>query len=91
MCVRRSSPARRSSAAEDRGARAASTGGRVGRRITLAYEADDGRALYMRLETLTGEHNYFSRYEDAEVIARGIEARLKKLRARGTAGSTEEE
>ncbi|MBX7251559.1 MAG: hypothetical protein K1X50_06200 [Candidatus Promineofilum sp.] len=66
-------------------------GGLIGRRITLAYEADDGRALYMRLETLTGEHNYFSRYEDAEVIARGIEARLKKLRARGTAGSTEEE
>ena len=63
----------------------------IGRTITLAYEADDGRALYMRLETLTGEHNYFSRYEDADVIARGIEARLRKLRARGEAGSTEEE
>jgi hypothetical protein len=34
----------------------------IGRKITLAYEADDGRALYMRLETLTGEHNFFSRY-----------------------------
>lgn len=52
----------------------------IGRRITLAYEADDGRALYMRLATLTGEHNYFTRYEDAEVIARGVEARLRKLR-----------
>ena len=66
-------------------------GGLVGRRITLAYEADDGRALYMRLETLTGEHNYFTRYEDAAVIARGVEARLQKLRARGQAGSSEEE
>ena len=55
-------------------------GGLIGRRITLAYEADDGRALYMRLATLTGEHNYFTRYENAEVIARGVEARLRKLR-----------
>jgi hypothetical protein len=34
----------------------------VGRIITVAYEAADGRALYMRLETLTGEHNFFSRF-----------------------------
>lgn len=66
-------------------------GGLVGRRITLAYEADDGRALYMRLETLTGEHNYFTRYEDAEVIARGVIARLEKLRERNVAGAMEEE
>ena len=33
----------------------------VGKTITIAYEAEDGRALYMRLETLTGEHNFFSR------------------------------
>ncbi|HOU42038.1 MAG TPA: hypothetical protein PK829_12305 [Promineifilum sp.] len=66
-------------------------GGLIGRRITLAYEADDGRALYMRLETLTGEHNYFTRYEDATVIARGIETRLQQLRARGAVDSTEEE
>lgn len=50
----------------------------IGRKITLAYEADDGRALYLRLETLTGEHNFFTRYEDAEVVARGLETRLKK-------------
>ena len=55
-------------------------GGLIGRRITLAYEAGDGRALYMRLATLTGEHNFFTRYENAEVIARGVEARLRKLR-----------
>ena len=34
----------------------------VGQRITVAYEAGDGRALYMRLETLTGEHDFFFRY-----------------------------
>lgn len=47
-------------------------GGLVGRKITVAYEADDSRALHLRLATLTGEHNFFTRYEDAEVIARGI-------------------
>lgn len=35
----------------------------VGNRITVAFEAEDGRALHMRLETLTGEHNYFYRFE----------------------------
>jgi hypothetical protein len=53
--------------------------GLVGRKITIAYEADDGRPLYLRLATLTGEHNFFTRYEDAEVIARGVEARLRRL------------
>ena len=55
-------------------------GGLVGRKITVAYEADDGHALYMRLATLTGEHNYFTRYEDAEVIARGLLAAEEKRR-----------
>jgi len=49
--------------------------GLVGRKITIAYEADNSRALYLRLATLTGEHNYFSRFESAEVVARGLEAR----------------
>ncbi|MCA9865231.1 MAG: hypothetical protein KC410_01935 [Anaerolineales bacterium] len=49
-----------------------------GRTITIAYEADDGHPLYLRLATLTGEHNFFTRYEDARVIARGIEARLRR-------------
>jgi hypothetical protein len=52
----------------------------VGRKITVAYEADDGRALYMRLATLTGEHNYFTRYEDAEVIAKGLIAAAERRR-----------
>lgn len=36
----------------------------VGRRISLAYEADDGRAIHMRFTTLTGEHNFFYRFPD---------------------------
>ena len=35
-----------------------------GRRISLAYEADDGRPLWLRLETLTGEHNFFGRLNE---------------------------
>ena len=50
----------------------------VGRKITIAYEADDGRALYMRLATLTGEHNFFTRYEDAEVMAKGLLAAAER-------------
>lgn len=49
----------------------------VGRRITVAYEADDGRALHLRLETLTGEHNFFTRYEDAAVLARALETQRR--------------
>lgn len=56
-------------------------GGLIGRKMTIAYEADDGRALYLRLETLTGEHNFFTRYEDAQVVARGLQARRLKLEA----------
>lgn len=51
--------------------------GLAGRKITIAYEADDGHPLYLRLATLTGEHNFFTRYEDAEVIARGLESRVR--------------
>ena len=38
-------------------------GGLVGRRISLAFEADDGRPLWLRLETLTGEHDFFTRLD----------------------------
>lgn len=51
----------------------------AGRTITIAFEADDGHPIYLRLATLTGEHNFFTRYEDAAVIARGIEARMRRL------------
>jgi hypothetical protein len=35
-----------------------------GRKISLAFEADDGRPLWLRLETLTGEHNFFRRLNE---------------------------
>lgn len=34
------------------------------RKISLAVEADDGRPLWLRLETLTGEHNFFRRLNE---------------------------
>ncbi len=36
----------------------------AGRRISIAYEADDGRPLWLRLETLTGEHDFFRRLNE---------------------------
>lgn len=38
----------------------------VGRRVTLAWETADGRPLHMRLMTLTGEHDFFRRYNMTE-------------------------
>lgn len=35
-----------------------------GRKVQLAYESADGRPLYMRLPTLTGEHVFFRRFEE---------------------------
>jgi hypothetical protein len=34
----------------------------TGRIVVLAYEAADGRPLHLRLATLTGEHNFFYRF-----------------------------
>ena len=33
-----------------------------GRKITIAWEVADGRPVYLRLATLTGEHDFFRRY-----------------------------
>lgn len=35
----------------------------VGRVVLIAYEAADGRPLHLRFATLTGEHNFFHRFE----------------------------
>ena len=35
-----------------------------GHRLWLAYEAADGRPLRLRLETLTGEHPFFTRLDE---------------------------
>ena len=36
----------------------------IGNRVTLAYEVEDGRPLHMRLTTLIGEHDFFTRYNN---------------------------
>lgn len=38
----------------------------TGRMAHVAFEADDGRPLFLRLPTLTLEHKYFTRYESKE-------------------------
>ncbi len=38
----------------------------VDQKLAIAYEVEDGRAVHLRLATLTGEHNYFYRYSMAE-------------------------
>ncbi len=43
-----------------------------GRKIAIAYEADDGRTLWLRLETLTGEHNFFQRLNELPEQFRGL-------------------
>jgi hypothetical protein len=35
----------------------------IGKQITVAWETADGRPLPMRLATLTGEHDFFTRFE----------------------------
>lgn len=34
-----------------------------GKRVSVAWEVDDGRALHMKFATLTGEHPFFSRFD----------------------------
>lgn len=34
-----------------------------GKKVSIAFEADDGRALHLKLATLTGEHPFFSRLD----------------------------
>ena len=36
----------------------------VSNRVQVAYEAQDGRPLYLRLATLTGEHTFFERHNE---------------------------
>ena len=39
----------------------------IGNRVTLAYEVEDGRPLHMRLTTLIGEHDFFTRYNEYKI------------------------
>lgn len=34
----------------------------IGNKVTLAYEVENGRPLHMRLTTLIGQHDFFTRY-----------------------------
>lgn len=34
----------------------------IGNKVTVAYEVEDGRPLHMRLTTLIGEHDFFTRF-----------------------------
>ena len=38
--------------------------GFAGRRVRLPWESADGKPIHLKYTTLTGEHNFFSRYED---------------------------
>ena len=38
----------------------------AGRTVIVAYEAGDGRPLHLRFATLTGEHNFFYRFDIPE-------------------------
>ena len=44
----------------------------IGNKLTIAYEAEDGRAVHLRLATLTGEHNYFTRFAQVEEMVEQI-------------------
>ena len=46
--------------------------GLAGRKIAIAYEVDDGRPLWLRLETLTGEHNFFQRLNELPEAFRNV-------------------
>jgi hypothetical protein len=47
-----------------------------GRKVALAFEAEDGRPLWLRLETLTGEHNFFRRLNELPpAVAKKLENR----------------
>ncbi|MDX1614231.1 MAG: hypothetical protein R3300_07965 [Candidatus Promineifilaceae bacterium] len=46
-----------------------------GQKVSLAFEAQDGRALWLRLETLTGEHNFFRRLNE---LPPALQAKLER-------------
>lgn len=49
----------------------------IGNKISVAYEAQNGHALHMRLATLTGEHNFFTRFEKLERVSEKVEKLLR--------------
>jgi len=55
----------------------------IDNKITIAYEVDDGRALHMRLATLTGEHNFFTRYEKLDEVSAKVQKILDSRKESG--------
>ncbi len=55
----------------------------IGNKVSIAYEVDDGRALHMRLATLTGEHNFFTRYEKLDAVTEKVARLLEKQQQGG--------
>ena len=49
----------------------------VGNKIQVAFEVQDGRAVHMRLATLTGEHNFFFRYENLGKVSEKVKKLLE--------------
>ncbi len=49
----------------------------ISNKVQIAYEVQDGRAVHMRLATLTGEHNFFSRYEKLEEVSEKVKKLLQ--------------
>jgi hypothetical protein len=50
----------------------------IGNKVTVAYEVDNGHALHMRLATLTGEHNFFTRYEKMDAVSDKVKRLLQE-------------
>ena len=57
----------------------------IGNKVSVAYEVQDGRALHMRLATLTGEHNFFTRYEKLDEVSEKV-AQLLAAREQDQSG-----
>lgn len=57
-----------------------------GQRISLSFEASGSKALWLRLETLTGEHNYFRRLNE---LPPAIKSKLDNLPLEEIFSSTE--
>jgi len=49
----------------------------IGHKIQVAYEIQDGRTVHMRLATLTGEHNFFFRYENLGEVSEKVKRLLE--------------
>lgn len=52
----------------------------IGRKVSVAFEVEDGRPLHMRLTTLTGEHDFFRRFNRTEEEWQELKERISDLK-----------